>query len=91
MQPKMVSSPQMQREKEVNMADKTFLEPAQAASYVASRQKSLQLAKELYKKYREVEYSKTDNWVSIGGIVINGITKERMQKIINEVESNKKN
>lgn len=68
-----------------------FLEPAQASSYAASRAKDLQLAKELYKRYREVEYSKTDNWVSIGGVVINGISKERMQKIINEVESDKEN
>ena len=69
------------------MADKIL----QASSYSAGRTKDLQLAKELYKRYREVEYSKTDNWVSIGGVVINGISKERMQEIINEVESDKEN
>lgn len=50
--------------------------------YVEERKRSLDLAKKMYKQYGEVEYSKTDNWVRINGVVINTISREDMKEIM---------
>lgn len=54
-------------------------------SYTRLREEDFKRAKELYVKTKQVEYSKQDHYVTVGGVVINGINKADMQKIIKEV------
>ena len=54
-------------------------------SYSSKRVEDLKRAKELYVKTKQVEYSKQDHYVTVGGVVINGINKQEMQQIIKEI------
>lgn len=69
----------------------TLRKPTTEATYVSSRASDFQKARELYKKHRAVRYSETDKWVMIGGIVINGISKKDMERIIKETETEMEN
>ena len=54
-------------------------------TYTSLRVEDLKRAKQLYIKTKQVEYSKQDHYVIVGGVVINGINKKEMQQIIKEV------
>lgn len=56
-------------------------------SYSASRETDIKRAKELYVKTKSVEYSVMDHYVKVGGVIINGINREEMNKIIKEVQN----
>lgn len=56
-------------------------------SYTYKHNLDLIRAKKLYKETGAVEYSKTDRWIKVGGVVINGVTKIEMERIIREVEN----
>lgn len=58
-------------------------------SYEQMHRKDIKKAKELYIKTKKVEYSYHDHYVTVGGVVINGINKQLMQEIIKEVEAKK--
>lgn len=66
-------------------------------SYSAAREKDVKLLKSLLTLHGidSVEYSVTDNWVKIKGIIINGISRvdveECYKKLKNKKGSNKKN
>lgn len=62
--------------------------PATEASYVAGKTRDLDLARRLYKKYRTVKIY--NNWVMIGGIAINGISKKEMDQIEREINQEDK-
>lgn len=55
--------------------------------YKDYRIEDIKLAKYLYVKTKQVEYSTQDHYVTVGGVVINGINKKEMQKIISEVDT----
>ena len=60
-----------------------------STSYAQMHSNDLKKAKELYVKTKKVEYSCQDHYVTVGGVVINGINKQQMQQIIKEVEVKK--
>lgn len=60
-----------------------WYEPSQATSYVSGRERDIVRIRELYKKYGAVEYSKTDNWICIGGYTFNGFTQSETKRILN--------
>ena len=54
--------------------------------YVDGFREDVKKAKYLYQKTHEVEFSVSDNWVKVGGVVINGINKKMMLKILKEID-----
>lgn len=50
-------------------------------NYHAAQKQQMKAA---YKRTHQVEFSKTDHWVRVGGVIYNGITKEEFNKVIEE-------
>ena len=63
--------------------EKTF---GEAVSYSAAHSENIKKALNAYKNGGAVQFSKMDHYVTIGGVVFNGINKEDFFNIIKEVK-----
>lgn len=51
-------------------------------SLIAAREKDIQTIKRLWTQTNQVEFSKTDHWIKVGGIVFNGFTRKHFENIV---------
>ena len=70
-----------------NMGKQTKIIPTEIKepknlSYVGSMAAAVKEIKKLYASTKQVEFSVTDRWVTVGGKVFNGITRKRFEEIV---------
>ena len=56
-------------------------------TFISARQKEKQMIKKLIKQGYEITYSKTNNWIRIGGTTYNGFTRETIEALIEEINN----